>query len=188
MDRNFSSGHKENNTNNRSDASSIMGATKKEERKPVPSDDARGQYESIVLNANNFDAETRAEVLENTILKKDLNDLLVKNNHWEEEQEWQYQEDSETESGFATGVTFQELSTAGQLLTQDVLEPDLERQAVSIIQKIQGTELFSLLENSLDDASTKIVSLLNKSTPNDLEAVSSKGNNGVEGFDIGEFV
>jgi hypothetical protein len=38
------------------------------------------------------------------------------------------------------------------------------------------------------NASNRIVALLNKNMPNDDEAVSFKRNNGVEGFDIGEFV
>jgi hypothetical protein len=88
--------------------------------------------------------------------KKVLDEILVKNNDWEDEEEdWLYQDDSKTESGFATGVTFQELSTAGQLLQQDVLEPDLEKQAVHIIQKIQEPS-FDLLENSLGDASKRV--------------------------------
>lgn len=168
---------------------SIMGETKKEERKPVPSDVDQGQSESIVLKANNFDSETKEEVFENTASKKELDEILVKNNDQEDEEEdWQHQDDSKIESGFATGVTFQELSTAGQLLQQDVLEPDLEKQAVTIIQKIQGTELFDLLENSLDDASKRVVALLSQSISNDDENISVKRKDAADGFDIEEFV
>jgi hypothetical protein len=168
---------------------SIMGETKKEERKPVPSDVDQGQSESIVLKANNFDSETKEEVFENTASKKELDEILVKNNDLEDEEEdWQYQDDSKIESGFATGVTFQELSTAGQLLQQDVLEPDLEQQAVTIIQKIQGTELFDLLENSLGDASKRIAALLSQRISNDDEVISFKRKDDADGFDIGEFV
>ncbi|MCD0477820.1 hypothetical protein LPB90_05100 [Chryseobacterium sp. LC2016-29] len=168
---------------------SIMGETKKEERKPVPSDVDQGQSESIVLKANNFDSETKEEVFENTASKKELDEILVKNSDLEDEEEdWQYQDDSKIESGFATGVTFQELSTAGQLLQQDVLEPDLEQQAVTIIQKIQGTELFDLLENSLGDASKRIAALLSQRISNDDEVISFKRKDDADGFDIGEFV
>ncbi|WP_415326322.1 hypothetical protein [Chryseobacterium sp. MMS23-Vi53] len=168
---------------------SIMGETKKEERKPVPSDANQGQDESNILNVNNFDSETKEEVFENTASKKELDAILVKNNDWEDEEEdWQYQDDSKIESGFATGVTFQELSAAGQLLQQDVLEADLEKQAVHILQKIQGTELFDLLENSLGDASKRIANLLSQSISNEDEDIYFKRKDGAEGFDIGEFV
>lgn len=168
---------------------SIMGETKKEERIPMPYGDDQRQNKSIVPEANNFDSETKEEVSENTASKKELDEILVKNNDWEDEEEdWQYQDDSKIESGFATGVTFQELSTAGQLLQQDVLEPDLEQQAVTIIQKIQGTELFDLLENSLDGASKRIAVLLSQSISDEDEEISFKRKDNAEGFDIGEFV
>jgi len=168
---------------------SVMGETKKAESKPVPSDVDQGQGESIVPKGNNFDSETKEEVFENTASKKELDEILVKNNDWEDEEEdWQFYDDSKIESRFATGVTFQELSTAGQLLQQDVLEPDLEQQAVNIIQKIQGTELFDLLENSLGDASKRITALLSQNISNEDEDISFKRKDDADGFDIGEFV
>lgn len=168
---------------------SIMGETKIEERKVQPSDVDQGQDESNVLNVHNFDSETKEEVFENTASKKELDEILVKDNDWEDEEEdWQYQDDSKIESGFATGVTFQELSTAGQLLQQDLLEPDLEQEAVTIIQKIQGTELFDLLENSLGDASKRVVALLSHGISNADEEISFKRKDNADGFDIGEFI
>lgn len=167
---------------------SIMGKTKKEERNIKPSAADQGQEKSIVSNTNIFESETKGEEFENTLLKKDLDEILVNTNDWEEEEDWYNQNNSEIESGFATGVTFQELSTAGQLLQEEILEPDLEQQAVDIIQKIQGTELFNLLENSLGDASKRIAQLLSQSTSNDESQISFKGKNDAEGFDIGEFV
>lgn len=190
LDRKFTNHYpKKKISNTRSKLPSIMGETKKEERKPVPSDVNQGQGESIVLKANNFDSETNEEAFENMASRKELDEILVKNNDWEDEEEdWQYQDDSKIESGFATGVTFQELSTAGQLLQQDVLEPDLEQQAVHIIQKIQGTELFDLLENSLGDASKRVANLLSQNISNEDEDIYSKRKYGADGFDIGEFV
>lgn len=189
LDRNFSGNTRGKDSRNpKKNLPSIIGETKKEERKSVPSDADQGQKEFIVTKANNFDSETREEVFEHIASRKELDDILVKNNDWDDEEEdWQYQDDSKIESGFATGVTFQELSTAGQLLQQDVLKPDLEQQAVDIIQKIQGTELFDLLENSLGDASKRIASLLSSSISNDDE-ISFKRKDDAEGFDIGEFV
>ena len=168
---------------------SVMGKAKIEERKPTPFVVDQGQEEFIAPIADNFDSETKEEVSENTALKKKLDEILVKNIYGDDEEEdWQYQDDPKIESGFATGVTFQELSTAGQLLQRDVLEPDLEQQAVHIIQKIQGTELFDLLENSLDDASKRIAALLSQSISNEDDKISFKRKDDADGFDIGVFV
>lgn len=168
---------------------SVMGKAKIEERKPMPFDVDQGQEEFIAPTADNFGPETKEEVFENTASKKKIDEILVKNNDQEDEEEdWQYQDDSKIESGFATGVTFQELSTAGQLLQQDMLEADLEQQAVTIIQKIQGTELFDLLENSLGAASKRVANLLSQNIPNEDEDISFKRQDAAEGFDIGEFV
>ncbi|AZA60184.1 hypothetical protein EG340_03635 [Chryseobacterium indoltheticum] len=168
---------------------SIMGETKIEERKVQPSDADQGQDESNVLNVHNFDSETKEEVFENTASKKELEEILIKDNDWEDEEEdWQYQDDSKIESGFATGVTFQELSTTGQLLQQDLLEPDLEQEVVTIIQKIQGTELFDLLENSLGDASKRVAALLSHGISNADEEISYMRKDDANGFDIGDFL
>lgn len=166
---------------------SIMGNTNQKERQALSIDANERQDAFTLFTEDNFESETKTEKAENVDQKKDLNEILVQNDYWEEEEkDWKYK-DSIIESGFATGVTFQELSTAGQLLQQERLEPDLERQAVNIIQKIQGTELFDLLENSLGDASKRIASLLN-SISNDDENILSKQNSSSKGFDIGDFV
>ncbi|MGU3374727.1 hypothetical protein [Chryseobacterium sp. M5A1_1a] len=168
--------------------SSIMGDTKQRERQPWPIDTNERQNEPTLQAEDNFESEIVEEEFENVDQTKSLDDILVKNDEWEQEKEdWLY-EDSIIESGFATGVTFQELSTAGQLLQQDLLEPDLEQQAVDIIQRIQGTELFDLLENSLGDASLKIAGLLHRSNPENSISGLSQHNDDVKGFDIGEFV
>jgi hypothetical protein len=52
-----------------------------------------------------------------------------------------------------------------------------------------GTELFSLLENSIESASHKIVELLDGSLSSETDAGSSTlRKNDFEDFDIGEFV
>ncbi|WP_345990034.1 hypothetical protein AAEU33_20515 [Chryseobacterium sp. Chry.R1] len=138
---------------------------------------------------DNFESETKKTSLESKYVKKDLHELLVKSEMlMEEEEDWRYEMKVIHESGFATGVTFQELNAAGQLLQEDELEPGLEEQSVDILQKIQGTELFSLLEKSLGTASERPTELLNRSYLNDKKPVSSNYDNGIEGFNIREFV
>ncbi|MBP2617837.1 hypothetical protein [Chryseobacterium jejuense] len=173
--------------NTKKSSPSIMGDIKQTKRKGLPVEATGSHLEFTSLAEDNFESETRNGKAEDVTENKNLDNILIKDNWGQEEEDWKYQ-DSNIEGGFATGVTFQELSTAGQLLQRKILEPDLEQQAVAIIQKIHGTELFDLLENSLGEASKRISNLLSQSISNDVEGISSSYKDGVEGFDIGEFV
>ena len=107
----------------------------------------------------------------------------------EEEEEWNRYGISGGDNGFAQGVTFEELSSVGILLQKENLEPSQKETAAAIVQKIQGTELFSLLENSMESASHKIAELLDGSLSTDADSSSSiLRKNDLEDFDIGEFV
>lgn len=107
----------------------------------------------------------------------------------EEEEEWNRYGISSGDNGFAQGVTFEELSSVGMLLQKEKLEPSQKETAVAIVQKIQGTELFTLLENSMESASRKIAELLDGSLSSETDARSSiLRKNDLEDFDIGEFV
>ena len=166
---------------------SVMGKTKPIERQTLPTHTNGRQDQSFLKQENNFESETREEEVDPIDRHKNLDEILVKNEDWEQEEEdWKF--DSTSESGFATGVTFQELSTVGQVLQREMLEPDLEQQAVDIIQKIEGTELFDLLERSLGDASKRIARLLRESISNNGQIHSSKRGDSSDSFDIGEFV
>lgn len=80
-------------------------------------------------------------------------------------------------------------SSVGILLQKDNLESSQKETAVAIVQKIQGTELFSLPENSMEGASRKIAELLDSSLSTETHAGSSiLRRNDLEGFDIGAFV
>jgi hypothetical protein len=75
------------------------------------------------------------------------------------------------------------------LLQKDKLAPYQKETAVAIVQKIQGTELFSLLENSMESASRKIAELLDGSLSSETNTSSSTlRKNDLSDFDIGEFV
>jgi len=107
----------------------------------------------------------------------------------EEEEEWNRYGISGGDNGFAQGVTFEELSSVGILLQKENLEPSQKETVAAIVQKIQGTELFSLLENSMESASRKIAELLDGSLSTDADSSSSiLRKNDLEDFDIGEFV
>ncbi|WP_407503334.1 hypothetical protein [Elizabethkingia miricola] len=189
LDRKFSINFREKDIDDRNNnLPSFLGETKQVARQTLPITVIKGQDEANVLTKDNFESETIDKEVERVGESKNLDDILVKDEDREEQEEdWKFQA-SIIESGFATGVTFQELSTAGQLLQQDKLEPDLQQQAVDIIQRIQGTELFELLETSLGDASKRVAILLRESISNDDQTNSYKRNNSVDGFDIGEFI
>ena len=75
------------------------------------------------------------------------------------------------------------------MLQKEKLEPSQRETMADIVQKIQGTELFSLLENSIEGASRKIAELLDGSLSYESEEGSSTlQKNDLNDFDIGEFV
>ncbi|MDR6487192.1 hypothetical protein J2799_001677 [Chryseobacterium vietnamense] len=146
---------------------SIMGETKQIERQTLPSEARGGQSQYDLSEKDTFKSEIREEEFSPVDRTKNINDIRVRNADSEKEDANGQYEYFTTESGLATGVTFQELKTAGQLIQQNMLEPGLERQAVDIIQKIHGTELFDLLENSLEDGPKRIAGLLNRCNSNE---------------------
>ena len=174
----------------------IMGLPKPMERHAVPMSASKSQSDKKNDTVDNFETETYATGFEseNPHKEGELDEVSGSMPDLEEEddEEWQKFGEPNSDNGFATGVTFDELSTVGALLQQDVLEPALQQKAVDIVHKIQGTELFSLLENSMEGASRKIAMLLDKSLSNRTDFSSSdlrkNGLGGFGSFDIGEFV
>ncbi|MFS4474703.1 hypothetical protein [Chryseobacterium sp. T20] len=63
---------------------------------------------------------------------------------------------------FSQGVSLEELMIVGKLLQQNDLESHQENEVIDVMQKIQGTELYGLLEHSIGDASKKVAKLLDK--------------------------
>ena len=139
---------------------------------------------------DNFDIEIDEVDVDIQIPQEELDEVFGNMPDFEEEEEeWNRYGISGGDYGFAQGVTFEELSSVGMLLQKDKLEPSQKETAVAIVQKIQGTELFSLLENSIESASRKIAELLDSSLSSDSDVGSSTlRKNDLEDFDIGEFV
>jgi len=109
----------------------------------------------------------------------------------EEEEELRAEGQFYENNKFATGVTFEELSLVGTFFQPNMSNTPLNNHQVQIMQKIEGTELLMLLENSLDNASQKIAKLLsvNESAITDSYQLN-KGvtNSEVDGFDIDKFL
>lgn len=174
------------------DLPEIMGQPKPIERHVVPTTATKRQKEEQEDIADNFEAETEGKGFAREIPPEELDEVFGSEPDFDfkdEEDEWKEQGLPNSDNGFARGVTFNELSAVGALLQQDVLEPASQQQAVDIVQRLQGTELFSLLENSMEGASRKIAALLDKSLPAGTDFSSSDlRKSDVGDFDIGEFV
>ena len=171
------------------DLSDIMGQPKPiRKRHTVSSEAISGQENKATIDGSSFESEKQS--FNRQIPQEELDDVFNEVPDFEEEEEeWLQHREPNSQSGFATGVTFDELSTVGVLLQKKVLEPSQQQEAVDIVQKLQGTELFSLLENSMEGASQKIAKLLDHSLSEQTDSGSSTlRKNDVEDFDIRDFV
>ena len=169
----------------------IMGQPKPVERLSVPITADKRQIEESEINPANLDIEyDKNENVGIQIPQEELDEVFRNMPDLEEEEEdWNRYGISGGDDGFAQGVTFEELSSVGMLLQKEELETAQKETAIAIVQKIQGTELFSLLENSIEGASQKIAELLDSTLSSETEAGSSTlRKNDLNDFDIGEFV
>mgnify|MGYP003521933667 FL=1 len=169
----------------------IMGQPRPKRRLSVPNNATESQVEELEINPDNFDIEyDENENVGIQIPQEELDEVFSNMPDFgEEEEDWNRYGISGGDDGFAQGVTFEELSSVGVLLQKEELEPAQKETAIAIVQKIQGTELFSLLENSMEDASRRIAELLDSTLSSETEAGSSTlRKSDLSDFDIGEFV
>ena len=169
----------------------IMGQPRLKRSLSVPNNATESQVEELEINPDNFDIEyDENENVGIQIPQEELDEVFSNMPDFgEEEEEWNRYELSDGDNGFAQGVTFEELNFVGILLQKEKLEQSQKETAIAIVQKIQGTELFSLLENSMEGASRKIAELLDSTLSSETEAGSSTlRKNDLGDFDIREFV
>lgn len=176
----------------RPDLPDIMGLPKPVERQTLPMSATKNQSNEHDGITDNFGAETYGiDVgLENPQIEGEPDEYFGSMSDFEnEEDEWDEYGFEDSDNEFATGVTFDELTTVGAWLEQDTLEPAQQQKAVDIVQRLQGTELFGLLESSMEGASRKIAELLDKSfsAGTDFSSPDLRKSD-LEDFDIGEFV
>lgn len=171
----------------------IMGVPKP--RKSLSVENTRGSNLSQegIKDKNIPDSELRENDFDIEIPREELDEIFgIVPDLEEEEEEWRdycYSSGGDDSFGFATGVTFEELGTIGFLLQQETLESSQQNLGLEIIQKIQGTELFNLLENSMENASQRIAKLLNESFSIENDSGSSTiVKNNFEDFDVKEFI
>ncbi len=153
----------------------IMGQPRPVERHSVPNTATERQIEEPEINPDNLDIEyDENENVGVQIPQEELDEVFSNMPDLEEEEEeWNRYGISGGDDGLAQGVTFEELSSVGALLQKEELEPAQKETAIAIVQKVQGTELFSLLEDSMENASRKIAELLDSTLSTDTEDSSS---------------
>ncbi|WP_313380469.1 conjugal transfer protein TraD [Proteiniphilum saccharofermentans] len=178
--------------NTRPDLPDIMGRPKTAERNGLPMNATKSQTEESAKMDDNFATETYGENIgwKNPQDQGEPDDDSGNISGFENgEDEWDDDGFQGMDNEFATGVTFEELTTVGALLDQEIIDPALQQKAVDIVQRLQGTELLSLLENSMEGASRKIAKLLDKSLATGTDSSSPVLRKiDLENFDIGEFV
>lgn len=168
----------------------IMGIAKPTRSLSVSNTTSKSLNEKTEKEIGNFESEIDENDFDIAIPQEELDDVFRNMPDFEEEEEeWNRYGISGGDYGFAQGVTFEELSSVGMLLQKEKLEPSQKETAVAIVQRIQETELFSLLENSMEGASRKIAELLDGSLSSETDTGSSiLRKNDLGDFDIGEFV
>ena len=173
------------------DLPEIMGKPKPVKSHSQPNTANESQIQESEINPDNLDIEyDENEDVGIQVPQEELDEVFSNMPDFEEEEEeWNRYGISGGDDGFAQGVTFEELSSVGVLLQKEELEPAQKETAIAIVQKIQGTELFSLLENSMEDASRRIAELLDSTLSSETEDSSSTlRKSDLSDFDIGEFV
>jgi len=186
LQRTHSSKDEENNHN----LSDIMGKPKQIRNLQMPNASNESQIKIETIIPNNLDIEfDENEIISHQTSKEELDeDSNVVPDFEEEEEEWKWYGMSSDNDGFAQGVTFEELSQVEKFLEKNEQELSKLETTTTIIQKLNGTELFSLLENSIENASINIAKLLDSSISSKSDSSSSILNKNLDDFDIGEFV
>ena len=172
--------------------STIIGKTKPVERKSVPMTSTESQSDELLINPTTLDIEfDENENIDQQVLQGEPEKGFSNQPDFEEEEEeWRKYRSPGENNGLAYGVNFEELSSVEYFLKNDDDSELSQKKAVTdIVHKLYGTELFSLLENSIVGASQKIAELLDNSFNTETQDGSSnlqKGN--FEEFDIGKYI
>lgn len=169
----------------------IMGQPKPVKSHSMPNAANESQITEPEVNPDNLDIEyDENEIVGKQIPQEELDDAFSNMPDLRvEEEEWNRYGISGGDDSLAQGVTYNELTTVKELLQQEHLEQPQKVKAIALVQKMQGTELFSLMESSIEGASKKIAELLDSTLTTETEAGSSNlRKNDFENFDIGEFI
>ncbi|MBA5630359.1 hypothetical protein [Moheibacter lacus] len=166
-------------------AADIMGETKTVIGTLEPNQDIKCPVDIVVTRPINFGSKN------NDSLPEGLEEDFIQEPDWEEEEKQmrQVSEAGNTDIGLFTGVSFNELVEAESVLSQDLSTQTQKEATITTLRKVQGTELFDLLENAREGASKKIAKLLAMHLPDETKPGSSSGQVQEEDeFNIEDFV
>jgi hypothetical protein len=169
----------------------IIGQPKPLPRLHEPIEAIESQVDVLFVDPHNLDIEyDENEIVRIQIPQEELDEVFGTMHDFEEEEEsWMGQGVEVDDFGFAQGVSFDELAKVGRILKEEKLEFNQKLEAVEIVQKLQGTELFYLLENSIEGASRKIALLLDSSFNSSTDSISSTmRSDDLSDFDIEEYI
>ncbi|WP_324756215.1 conjugal transfer protein TraD [Sphingobacterium thalpophilum] len=169
----------------------IMGQPKPVRSQSMPNTANESQIGEQEINPDNLDIEyDENETVGIQIPQEELDEVFSNMPDLkEEEEEWTRYGISGSDDSLAQGVTYDELTAVGELLQKEHLEQPQKERAKALVQKLQGTELFSLMESSIEGATRKIAELFDSTLTTETEAGSSNlRKNSFEDFDIGEFI
>ncbi|MCT3744693.1 conjugal transfer protein TraD [Elizabethkingia anophelis] len=171
----------------------IMGQPKSVRSQSVPNTANESQIAEPEVDVDNLDIEYDENENVGIQIPQEELDKVFSNNVpdlAEEEEDLNRYRTSGSDDGYAQGVTFEELNNVGVLLQKETLEPAQKETAIDIVQRLQGTELFALLESSMQGASKKIAELLDSTlSSSDTETNSSNlRKNDLSDFDIADFI
>jgi hypothetical protein len=149
----------------------------------------QSKRENVISATDNFDKINEGTYKDSEMLQEGPDAVTTKPDLKEEEQEMQEYAASGKNEDFATGITFDELAIAQEMLARQSLNASEEKTAATIVSKIDGTELLQLLESKFGDTSKKIAMLLDRSIDGepDKGSLGLQGNN-EEGFDVGDYI
>ncbi|WP_313385928.1 conjugal transfer protein TraD [Chishuiella sp.] len=168
----------------------IIGKPKLTRNLSMPNSVIESQIKIETIIPNNLDIEfDENEIISHQNSKEELDeDSSNVPDFEEEEEEWKRYGMSSYNDGFAQGVTFEELSQVKNFLEKNEQELSKIETTATIFQKLNGTELFNLLENSIENATINIAKLLDSSISSESDSSSSILKKNLDDFDIGEFV
>ncbi|TQM21033.1 conjugal transfer protein TraD [Chryseobacterium aquifrigidense] len=188
--RKLSHSHKTEKQANNKKQPNIMGEAKTSLHSVTMTSSERQENE-LGFNPSTLDIEY--DISENVSLLNPQEELEYRFNSEpdliEEEEEWKKYRIIGKDNSFAQGVTFEELSTVEMFVKQNSFTASQKETAAAIVQKTYGTELYTLLENSMENDSHKIALLLDNSFNNEgISGSSDMRKSDLNDFEIGKFI
>ena len=171
---------------------SLMGKSKKNKSQLMTNPTSENHSNIPQNQTTTFDEEINDRKVDIQIPQEELEKIFGnKVNLEDEEEEWSQYQIFDNDNGLAQGVTFEELNSVEQFLNEKNLDNAQKETTAVIVHKLQGTELFNLLENSIEGASLKIAELLDNKLALENNSDSSflrSDDDDFKRFDIEKFI